>query len=57
MELPAALAFLISVDATGNIVFTSIHVPPDRARYFPEDSKYLLTRPDRVMHYSSSDLG
>jgi heme-degrading monooxygenase HmoA len=31
--------------------------PPDRARYFPEDSKYLLTRPEHVLHYRSTDLG
>jgi hypothetical protein len=31
--------------------------PPDRARYFPEDSEYLLTRPDYVRHYRSSDIG
>jgi hypothetical protein len=31
--------------------------PPDRARYFPDDSRYLLTRPDSVLHYQSSDLG
>jgi heme-degrading monooxygenase HmoA len=31
--------------------------PPDRARYFPEDSQYLLTRPDSVRHYQSSDIG
>jgi heme-degrading monooxygenase HmoA len=31
--------------------------PPERARYFPEDSKYLLTRPDHVQHYRSSSLG
>jgi heme-degrading monooxygenase HmoA len=31
--------------------------PPDRARYFPDDSQYLLTRPDSVRHYQSSDLG
>jgi len=31
--------------------------PPDRARYFAEDSQYLLTRPDRVLHYRSSDIG
>jgi hypothetical protein len=31
--------------------------PPDRARYFPEDSQYLLTRPDHVQHYRSSDIG
>jgi hypothetical protein len=31
--------------------------PPDRARYFPEDSQYLLTRPDHVLHYRSSDIG
>jgi heme-degrading monooxygenase HmoA len=30
--------------------------PPDRARYFPEDSQYLLTRPDHVLHYRSSDI-
>jgi hypothetical protein len=31
--------------------------PPDRARYFPEDDRYLLTRPDHVRHYRSTDLG
>jgi heme-degrading monooxygenase HmoA len=31
--------------------------PPDRARYFPDDSQYLLTRPDYVRHYQSSDIG
>jgi heme-degrading monooxygenase HmoA len=31
--------------------------PPDRARYFPEDSEYLLTRPDYARHYRSSDIG
>src|ERR1700734_1192634 len=31
--------------------------PPDRARYFPEDSQSLLTRPDHVLHYRSSDIG
>lgn len=30
--------------------------PPERARYFPEDDKYLLTRPDFARHYSSSDI-
>jgi hypothetical protein len=25
-----------------------------RARYYPEDEKYLLTRPDTVQHYDSS---
>ena len=30
--------------------------PPDRARYFPEDHEYLLTRPDHVQHYRSTDL-
>jgi heme-degrading monooxygenase HmoA len=30
---------------------------PDRARYFPDDDQYLLTRPDHVQHYRSSDLG
>lgn len=25
--------------------------PVDRARYFPMDDRYLLTRPDRVVHY------
>jgi hypothetical protein len=27
-----------------------------RARYYPEDDKYLLTRPDTVRHYESSEL-
>jgi heme-degrading monooxygenase HmoA len=31
--------------------------PPDRARYFPEDDEYLLTRPECVRHYRSADLG
>ena len=31
--------------------------PPDRARYFPEDNEYLLTRPDHVRHYLSTELG
>ena len=31
--------------------------PPDRARYFPDDSQYLLTRPDSAQHYRSSDIG
>ena len=31
--------------------------PPDRARYFPEDPRYLLTRPDYARHYQSSDIG
>ena len=30
--------------------------PPDRARYFPEDDRYLLTRPDHVQHYRSTDF-
>jgi hypothetical protein len=30
--------------------------PPDGARYFPDDSQYLLTRPDHVHHYRSSGL-
>lgn len=25
-----------------------------RARYFPEDDRFLLTRPDRVQHYEST---
>jgi heme-degrading monooxygenase HmoA len=25
--------------------------PIDAARYFPEDERYLLTRPERVSHY------
>ena len=28
--------------------------PVDRARYFPEDERYLLTRPERVRHYDLS---
>jgi hypothetical protein len=27
-----------------------------RARYFPEDDRFLLTRPETVQHYDSSDL-
>ena len=29
----------------------------DRARYFPEDDRYLLTRPDCVQHYSATMSG
>jgi hypothetical protein len=28
----------------------------ERARYFPEDDRYLLTRPELVQHYESSEL-
>ena len=28
--------------------------PVDRARYFPEDDRYLLTRPEKVNHYEIS---
>ncbi|HJY87103.1 MAG TPA: hypothetical protein VKE24_09735 [Candidatus Acidoferrales bacterium] len=31
--------------------------PPDRARYFPADREFLLTVPERVQHYASTDLG
>jgi heme-degrading monooxygenase HmoA len=31
--------------------------PIDQARYFPEDDKYLLTRPERVLHYQASGAG
>ncbi|HYT71089.1 MAG TPA: hypothetical protein VEK78_06870 [Gemmatimonadales bacterium] len=27
----------------------------ERARYFPEDDRYLLTRPETVQHYESTD--
>jgi len=27
--------------------------PPDRARYYPHDEQYLLTRPDKVKHYEA----
>jgi len=30
--------------------------PLDRARYYPADDEYLLTRPAAVLHYESSDL-
>jgi heme-degrading monooxygenase HmoA len=29
----------------------------ERARYFPEDDRYLVTRPDRVQHYAVSMAG
>lgn len=29
--------------------------PVDQARYYPADAEYLLTRPDRVIHYESSE--
>ena len=28
----------------------------DRARYFPEDDRYLLTRPETVQHYDSTEI-
>ena len=28
----------------------------ERARYFPEDDRYLLTRPETVQHYESTEL-
>jgi hypothetical protein len=28
----------------------------DRARYFPEDDRYLLTRPETVQHYESTEI-
>jgi len=27
-----------------------------RARYFPQDDRYLLTRPETVQHYESTEL-
>jgi heme-degrading monooxygenase HmoA len=29
--------------------------PVDQARYYPADAEYLLTRPDTVIHYESSE--
>ena len=31
--------------------------PVDKARYYPEDDKYLITRPDTVMHYQATGDG
>ena len=31
--------------------------PVDTARYYPEDEKYLLTRPERVAHYHAIGEG
>lgn len=28
----------------------------DRARYFPADDRFLLTRPDTVQHYDSTEV-
>ena len=28
----------------------------DRARYFPEDDRYLPTRPETVQHYESTEI-
>ncbi len=30
--------------------------PVDRARYYPADDEYLITRPTTVLHYESSEL-
>ena len=27
---------------------------PDRARYFPQDDRFLLTRPEHVLHYDAT---
>jgi heme-degrading monooxygenase HmoA len=27
--------------------------PPDQARYYPQDDRFLLTRPDKVKHYEA----
>ena len=27
--------------------------PPDQARYYPEDERFLLTRPEKVHHYEA----
>jgi heme-degrading monooxygenase HmoA len=29
--------------------------PPDIARYYPQDDRFLLTRPERVTHYDAAD--
>ena len=31
--------------------------PIDQARYYPDDDKYLLTRPERVVHYQAAGDG
>ncbi len=31
--------------------------PVGKARYFPEDDKYLLTRPEKVTHYHATGEG
>jgi hypothetical protein len=40
-------------DRTAIAVFAG--EPIERARYFPEDDAYLLTRPDTVRHYDIMD--
>jgi heme-degrading monooxygenase HmoA len=30
--------------------------PVDKARYYPRDNEFLLTRPEKVYHYESSPL-
>ena len=30
--------------------------PVDCARYYPEDAEFLLTRPETVRHYESSEI-
>jgi heme-degrading monooxygenase HmoA len=30
--------------------------PVDQARYYPEDGEYLLTRPETVLHYQSTQV-
>ncbi|HEY6621821.1 MAG TPA: hypothetical protein VIY68_19945 [Steroidobacteraceae bacterium] len=41
------------VDKQSITAFTGENI--GRARYYPEDDKYLLTRPDTVQHYDSGD--
>lgn len=31
--------------------------PPDRARYYPDDDRFLLTRPETVQHYAFFGAG
>ena len=46
------ISYWRSLEAIGAFAGT----PIDEARYFPEDDRYLLTRPAKVLHYEVTGL-
>lgn len=47
------LSWWTGLDAIGAFAGADI----SRARYFPEDDRFLLTKPDTVQHYDSTGSG